>query len=331
MEKKKIGGLVGAYASIYEGYGKKEEDCVDKDKKIKHNCAKKVCHESFGEGTCIPEHHTLLEDGTVTHYDVQFKHGIEKMVPVEQLEILVSEMHEHAAMEGEQIDESDIGDRARRVVGDQRQGVHGDADAMKQDMDAINLNLLRLRPYGVKGFPSVKKDTKKTTQVAHFEPNGDLLDEEGVTSTSRDFKKGENKPPSAPTLPPPSKSKPKPKPTRTGGGPGWGFGIYSDGTFRVEDVVIFDLVKSYLIKEGYVKNEKAAASIIQNMGENWKNEIVQTILEGDNLSYKDATAILKDHSYSRQQLMNMSKKATSTGQHGLAQACYDAACKMKGV
>ena len=79
-------------------------------------------------------------------------------------------------MDGQMIDESDIGDRARRVVRDQRQGVHGDADDIKQNMDAINLNLLRLRPYGVKGFPSVKKDTKKTTQVAHFEPEGKLVE-----------------------------------------------------------------------------------------------------------------------------------------------------------
>jgi len=79
-------------------------------------------------------------------------------------------------MDGQMIDESEIGDRARRVVRDQRQGVHGDADDIKQNMDAINLNLLKMRPYGVKGFPSVKKDTKKTTQVAHFEPEGKLVE-----------------------------------------------------------------------------------------------------------------------------------------------------------
>ena len=33
-----------------------------------------------------------------------------------------------------------------------------------------------MRPYGVKGFPSVKKKTPKpTTQVAHFEPEGEEL------------------------------------------------------------------------------------------------------------------------------------------------------------
>ena len=92
-------------------------------------------------------------------------------------------------MDGEMIDESQIGDRVRRVVGDQRQGVHGDADAMKQDMDATRDNLLKLRPYGVKGFPSVNKEIKPSAQVAqqkkeilkplvaHFEPEGQLVDE----------------------------------------------------------------------------------------------------------------------------------------------------------
>jgi len=107
-----VKSMMEAYASVYkteeqetlsEGYGK---DCVKKEKKTKHNCAKKVCSEQWGEGTCVPEHHTLLEDGTVTHYDVVFKHGLERMVPVEELDILVTEMHEHAAMEGEKLEEN---------------------------------------------------------------------------------------------------------------------------------------------------------------------------------------------------------------------------------
>jgi hypothetical protein len=109
-----VQSMMEAYASVYkteeqetlsEGYGK---DCVKKEKKTKHNCAKKVCSEQWGEGTCVPEHHTLLEDGTVTHYDVVFEHGLERMVPVEELEVLVTEMHEHAAMEGEVLEEDPI-------------------------------------------------------------------------------------------------------------------------------------------------------------------------------------------------------------------------------
>ena len=57
MDSKKFISLREAYASVYEGYGKKEdkkeEDCVPKSEKGEHNCAKKVCHEEFGEGTCI--------------------------------------------------------------------------------------------------------------------------------------------------------------------------------------------------------------------------------------------------------------------------------------
>ena len=117
---KEVKTMMEAYASVYkteeqetlsEGYGK---DCVKKEKKTKHNCAKKVCSEQWGEGTCIPEQHTLLDDGTVTHYDVMFEHGVEKMVPVEELDILVTEMHEHAAMEGEELQENQAANRARQ-------------------------------------------------------------------------------------------------------------------------------------------------------------------------------------------------------------------------
>ena len=80
--------------SIVEEYDKKEEDCVDKKDKNKHNCAKKVCHEEFGEGTCIYGHHSEPDDqGFVSHYDVLFEHGVEKAVPTSEMEVLVSESH----------------------------------------------------------------------------------------------------------------------------------------------------------------------------------------------------------------------------------------------
>jgi hypothetical protein len=80
--------------SIVEGYGGKEEDCVDKKDKNKHNCAKKVCHEKFGEGTCIYGQHAEPDrNGFVSYYDVLFEHGIEKAVPTIEMKILVSESH----------------------------------------------------------------------------------------------------------------------------------------------------------------------------------------------------------------------------------------------
>ena len=67
-----------------------------KGMKIKHDCATKVEHAEWGKGNPLKEQHTLDEDGTVTHYDIMFEHGLEKDVPVSTLNILVSGMHEHA-------------------------------------------------------------------------------------------------------------------------------------------------------------------------------------------------------------------------------------------
>ena len=70
-------------------------------KMVSHDCAKHVAHEEWGFGVCIPECHTIVEtaegQGYVTHYDIEFAHGIELNVPVENLHVLVSESHGHAA------------------------------------------------------------------------------------------------------------------------------------------------------------------------------------------------------------------------------------------
>jgi len=109
MDTKELRLLGEAYSSIYEGYGKKKKgDCVDKEDKGEHNCAKKVCHVSFGKGTCIfGEHAVPDENGFVSHYDVMFEHGIERNVPVADMEVLEEGSHneENHRYEGEQLDE----------------------------------------------------------------------------------------------------------------------------------------------------------------------------------------------------------------------------------
>ena len=64
-----------------------------------HDCAKLVKYAPDGdvkeEFETIPEQHTLLEDGTVTHYDITDGEWIYENVPVEELEIVISEKHEH--------------------------------------------------------------------------------------------------------------------------------------------------------------------------------------------------------------------------------------------
>ena len=60
-----------------------------------HLCAKDVKYKGK-KAKCVPEQHTMLEDGTVTHYDIQFEDGaILENVAVENLEVVFAEAHEH--------------------------------------------------------------------------------------------------------------------------------------------------------------------------------------------------------------------------------------------
>ena len=62
----------------------------------KHNCANHVKEGRSGrEGRCI--NHTLLEDGTVTHYTVEFLNEIVENIPVDKLTILEMKEHMHGA------------------------------------------------------------------------------------------------------------------------------------------------------------------------------------------------------------------------------------------
>ena len=78
------------------GEGAHEEGEKKKKKKVKHmhDCAKKVVSEEWGEGTCIHGQHAEPDrNGFVAWYDVEFDHGIEEGVNVNDLEVLVFEAH----------------------------------------------------------------------------------------------------------------------------------------------------------------------------------------------------------------------------------------------
>ena len=82
-------------ADIITGAKGKDEQ-GGKKKPKGHDCAKLVKYEGK-EYTVIPEAHTLLEDGTVTHYDIEDDEYIYENVPVGDLEILEEGHHEHFA------------------------------------------------------------------------------------------------------------------------------------------------------------------------------------------------------------------------------------------
>ena len=90
---KGIGGGDAPGMKMAEPKGTKGKPSI---KKPKHACATKVEHPEGGAGNCLKEQHTLDEDGTVTHYDVMFDHGLEQNVSINELNVTLSEYHEHA-------------------------------------------------------------------------------------------------------------------------------------------------------------------------------------------------------------------------------------------
>ena len=65
-----------------------------KKKKGKHDCAKHVMSEQWGQGLCVYGSHAEPDaNGFVSWYDVEFNHGIERRVPINEMTVLVSEAH----------------------------------------------------------------------------------------------------------------------------------------------------------------------------------------------------------------------------------------------
>ena len=63
-------------------------------KRVSTIVPKKVCHEEFGEGTCIFGQHAEPDrNGFVHHYDVMFEHGVEKGMPITEMKVLEEGSH----------------------------------------------------------------------------------------------------------------------------------------------------------------------------------------------------------------------------------------------
>ena len=86
--------LLNIYWKVTEKVLKTYIKCTEKYWRYE-TCAEKVKSEEYGIGYCIPEMHTMLEDGTVTHNDVEFEDCIVENYPVSELKILKEAMHEH--------------------------------------------------------------------------------------------------------------------------------------------------------------------------------------------------------------------------------------------
>lgn len=79
---------------LYNGMSK---EGIESGLENPHNCATHVYSESWGDGRTITTMHANPdEDGNIAWYDVMFEHGIEKGIPIEELEVVFSESHMHS-------------------------------------------------------------------------------------------------------------------------------------------------------------------------------------------------------------------------------------------
>ena len=262
MESKEVKGLMQAYASIYEGYGKDK----DKKKKKMHDCATHGEHSEWGAGVMIKEMHTLDEDGNITHYDVMFEHGIEKNVPVEELNITMSEKHEHFInydKNAEVLGETRTDPRGRPASGPmsvyggrgQDAGPGGSGDERTDRMDAAQRRV-------------------KSTQPAAKGRAADALHTR--YSRRRRGTGGENPSPSDTT------ATGHPHSPRRGGRSGRGAetdrGKGNAAARRMREEFegdLFDYILEHLVAEGYADTNQAALAIMANMSEEWKQDIVE--------------------------------------------------------
>ena len=92
-----------------DGYNK----LVKQNKEITHNWAthmewKSSTHkEKYGDIIGEVNHHTLLEDGSITHYDVQFGDKTIKNIPSDKLLAVKEQSHKHEVDKGEDEEEDE--------------------------------------------------------------------------------------------------------------------------------------------------------------------------------------------------------------------------------
>lgn len=98
-------GMRGTYSSKDDAMSAFKKHVVNEAKEVDttnandarvHDCAKHVVHEQWGVGETVPTMHADPDsEGKIAWYDVMFEHGIERQVPVTDLEITLSETHVH--------------------------------------------------------------------------------------------------------------------------------------------------------------------------------------------------------------------------------------------
>jgi len=163
--------IVGAVGRDEEGGKKKPKG---------HDCAKLVKYAPDGgvkeEFETIPEQHTLLEDGTVTHYDITDGEWIYENVPVEELEIVISEKHEHFVNYDKNAEVLGENRAAARAAGGYKDDSKKQPDPSKAGFTGVgNMSIDQIRKMSAR-IEKEKNDKNKKEEVEQYV---DFLIDEG--------------------------------------------------------------------------------------------------------------------------------------------------------
>ena len=150
--------------------------CHSKD----HDCATYVDHPEFGLGKPVYESHAIPdEDGHVSWYDVEFAHGIEEQVPVEDMQILQTEDHKMNAKKHKDDKKMIKGQKKQPIEDDTVINVDNDEEEAPQ-MDSDEKPMKKKKP----PMPPKKDNGEKEDDVEEPEDDG-----KDVKIISKDKKK----------------------------------------------------------------------------------------------------------------------------------------------
>ena len=112
------------------GYKAPKSEVINENEEISHLCAMLVTEKSSGK-VGHPINHTLLEDGTVTHYDVEFDDVIVEGMPVESLDVDVQQEHMHTGRR----EDKDHDEEKPRVSNEAHCGRREDEQELEEDIE----------------------------------------------------------------------------------------------------------------------------------------------------------------------------------------------------
>jgi hypothetical protein len=131
---------------------------------IEHLCAMKVTEKATGR-VGHPINHTLLEDGTVTHYDVEFDDVIVEGMPVEILNVVTEGSHSHSAKR----DDYDHDDKKPRKKYMEEEEELDEAHCGKRDEDELDEEKMPMKT----DTEDADEDGDKTDKVPAFLDKGE--------------------------------------------------------------------------------------------------------------------------------------------------------------